>query len=189
MNLIQNNEPKKFFVYINPNDPLISINLKLTGSFLSTPTNSNLENLMFIPNPDFQGFVSPFQNNLMRSYRVEYGLEIVRRKHFTDFPSRLESIFLFATEQEAKNYFDRHPSHVGLLKAAESSGEYIYSEHDSSWIDFMRTNHSIDLADFELLSRSYWEGKNAQDSQLIYFGKPWTSNPIREILFLGRINF
>jgi len=122
---------------------------------------------------------------------VEYGLEIERRKSFTDFPSRLESIFLFDTEQEAINYSERHPDHVGsrLLKVAKSPGKYIYSTHDSSWIDFIRINHSVDLPTFELLSRSYWEGKNAKDFQLESFDKPWTLNPIREILFLGRIDF
>ncbi len=191
MNLIQSNEPKNFYVYINPNDPLININLKLTGSFISTPINSNLENLMFIPNPDFQGFTSPFQNNLMRDYRVEYGLEIERRKSFPAFPSRLESIFLFDTEEEAIKYSNRHPSHVGdrQLKRAKSHGEYVYSKHDSSWIDFMRINQTIDLPTFGFLSSSYWEGKNTLDYQLESHGKPWASDLIKEFLFLGKIDF
>ena len=30
---------------------------------------------MFLPNPEFKSFLTPFQNNLLRNYIAEYNLE------------------------------------------------------------------------------------------------------------------
>ena len=147
---------------------------------------------MFIPNPDFGGDITPFQHGVMREYMAEYNLEMGRTFYtFTDYPSRLNAIYLFDQEEEAHKYKARHMTHVGdrILKKARSVTPCVYSKHDSSWVDFLRLPHCTDPETISFISKAYWSGATVEGCQLESMGKPWSQPPIIEFLFLGRIEF
>jgi len=190
-NIIRDKSTRDFFVYVDPADWLIQHQVGLAGSFASTPCNNGCDSLMFLPNPRFSSAISPFHNNVLRNYRAEYNLEVDRQRWFPQYPSRLQAIFLFDSEDHARCYGTRHPEHVAtrILKRVKSSGPYIYSLHDSSWVNFLRQNHSLNQATVNKVSRSYWSGTRVEQCELLSLGKTWTQAPIVEALFIGRIDF
>jgi hypothetical protein len=116
-------------------------------------------NLMFMPNPDFDGDITPFQHDVMREYMAEYNLEMGRGFYnFQNYPSRLNAIYLFDNEEEAHKYEARHMAHVDgrVLKKAKSVSPCIYSKYDSSWVDFLRLTHSVDPETISYVSKAYW---------------------------------
>ena len=88
-NLFASDEERDFFVYVDPNDWLIQHQIGLIGSFGTGPVTPSDETLMFLPNPDFKTFISPFQNNLLSGYVAEYNLELARERSFSTYPCRL----------------------------------------------------------------------------------------------------
>jgi len=108
---------------------------------------------MFLPNPEFKTFISPFQNNLLRNYIAEYNLELSRQRSFGAYPGRLQAIFLLDSAEEAQKYAARHPDHAGtrLLKRCTTVGAYHYSVHDSAWVNFLRIGHSMDQGTLEFV--------------------------------------
>lgn len=190
-NLIVDDSPRDFFVWVNPNNRLVRHHVGLLGCFFSTPAEPGQPMLMFIPNPAFQSALSPFQNNLIREYTVEYNLEINREALFPSYPSRLRAIFLLESEEEARKYARLHPGHVEgrTLLRGTTSGPYRYSIHDASWIDFMREAHSMDQDTLGRLVDAYWTGARVEDCELQSMGQPWPQETVREVLFEGRINF
>jgi len=146
---------------------------------------------MFLPNPEFKTFISPFQNNLLRNYIAEYNLELSRQRDFGKYPCRLHAIFLLANAEEAQKYAARHSDHVGsrLLKRCTTVGPYRYSIHDSAWVNFLRRGHSMDQETLDLVCRGYWSGERAADHRLQSMGQEWMEDAILEVLFLGRIDF
>jgi len=189
-NILITDSPKNFWVWINPNDFLVKHNIGLLGK-ITTIHNQNDETLMFIPNPNFNSFVSPFQNNIVINYIAEYNLEIIRRNKYLDYPSRLEAIFLFESEEEANKYSRRHFDHVGdrILKKCKSDGVCFFSKHDSSWINFLRIKHSMDNETIDNICDSYWSGELVIDANLISTGEKWSQEPIIETLFFGSLIF
>lgn len=127
----------------------------------------------------------------MREYIPEYNLELSRESSFQKYPSRLNSIYLFMTGEEAQKYSDLHKWHVGdrILKKCHSIGPCIYSVHDSSWVDFLRLSHALDAESIDNVGNAYWTGKRVKDFKLQSMGKPWTQDPIWEALFMGRVEF
>jgi hypothetical protein len=103
----------------------------------------------------------------------------------------LHSIFLLESEDEANNYTIKHPKHVGdrILKRVKTVGPYTYSIHDSSWVNFLRLPHSVDVDSINNISKSYWTGIRVEQCELMSFGKPWTELPVSEILYIGRVDF
>jgi hypothetical protein len=82
-NLFTCAEPKDFWVWVNPQNWLVRHQIQVVGSFFSgglLPAQGK-SNLMFIPNPDFEGDVTPFQHGVMREYMAEYNLEMGRVFH------------------------------------------------------------------------------------------------------------
>lgn len=191
MNLIIDDTPQEFFVFIDPENWLAKHNLGLVGSFATGPTEPAPTNLMFVPNKDFQGFVSPFQNNLMRNYTAEYNLEINRDYYFKEYPPRLQALFLLPTEEEAVKYKERHLNHVGnrTLKKCKTVGNYRYSTHDSAWVNFLRLDNSKDQDTLHNVSHCYWTGDLVKNHELSSRGESWTEEPIIEVLFLGQVDF
>jgi hypothetical protein len=193
-NLFTCAEPKDFWVWVNPQNWLVRHQIQVVGSFFSgglLPAQGK-SNLMFIPNPDFEGDVTPFQHGVMREYMAEYNLEMGRVFHkFDAYPSRLNAIYLFESEDEAHKYKVRHLAHVSdrVLKKGYSATECIYSVHDSSWVDFLRLSHMIEPKSINSISQSYWRGLKVEETQLESLGEPWTKTPIMEVLFIGRLNF
>ena len=127
-NLISDSRQKDFYVFVDPQHFLVRHHITLGLGFVSVPENESNETLMFIPNPKFKGFISPFQNRLLLRYRVDYNLEIARREYFKEYPSRLHAISLLDSEEQAENYKSNNPQHVRdrQLKKIRTNGQYIY---------------------------------------------------------------
>ncbi len=191
-NIYKLDESKDFWIWINPKHWLVRHQIQTTGSFFSGGSLIPREtNIMFIPNPKFKGGITPFQSNLMQKYIAEYNFELSRESFFPDYPSRLNAIFIFHSEDNAQKYKERHFGHVSdrILKKVKSIGRCVYSQHDSSWVDFMRLGHSMDKDSINNTCKSYWQGINVENCELQSMEKPWTTNNIIETLFLGRIEF
>ena len=190
-NIFAGNQERDFFVYVDPGDRFIKHQVGLVGTFTSAFSAAPHQALMFLPNPKFKSPITPFQNNLLRNYVAEYNLEVDRMRWFSQYPSRLHAMFLFDSDAEAKNYRARHPEHVEkrILKRVKTVGDYIYSLHDSSWINFLRLQHSVDEASINNISKSYWSGVRVEQRELMSFGERWTQNAIIDVLFLGRVDF
>lgn len=190
-NIFSGSKERDLFVYVDPNDRFLEHQIGLVGTFTSAPFADSQQALMFLPNPDFKSAISPFQNNLLRNYIAEYNLEVDRMRWFSKYPSRLHAIFLFDSDTEANKYRSRHPDHVDrrVLKRVKTVGEYVYSLHDSSWVNFLRLPHSIDESSNNDISKCYWSGERVEQYELMSFGAPWTEEAIIEVLFLGRVDF
>jgi hypothetical protein len=124
-------------------------NMNVVGAFYSTPPSESPETLMFIPNPAFRGFISPFQSNLMRNYAADYNLELARRDRFPQFPCRLQAMFLVESKADALTYKDKNPKHVEgrTLACGTTNGAYCFSRHDSAWVNFLRLPHMMSQED------------------------------------------
>lgn len=189
-NLVKSSVIKEFYVWINLEDLIVKHNYEI-GFFTSSPRD-NADNLMFVPNPNFKdGFISPFQDNLLRSYLAEYHLELRRKWSNDSYPSRLNAIFLFENEDDAYRYREYNPWHVAnrILKKVKSKDKYVISKHDSSWVDFLRLPYSMDSETINNVCKSYWEGRKAKDCDLIHLGKSWSREPIFEVLYYGIVSF
>ncbi len=191
-NLFEEKEEKHFYCWVDHEFFLADHNYK-NGSFFSLNLSSGENNdyLMFIPNPNFNNLISPFQIRLLNSYRVEYNLELYRRQYLSNYPSRLAAVFLFETETEANKYRDRHFEHVGkrVLREVKTVNSFHYSKHDSSWIDFLRLDGTQETETIHNCSKCYWEGIAVKGCELEHFRSKWTEEPIFEILYYGRVNF
>ena len=191
-NLFLQNNNEDFWVWVNPNNWLVKHYIANTGGFSSGGiVKQKKSNLMFIPNPEFDGDISAFHHGITRDYLAEYNLELGRERYFPQYPSRLNAIYLFKSEEEANKYQERYNWHVGdrILKKCYSKISFGYSVHDLSWVDFLRLSHSVDQESLDDLCRAYWSGKKVEDCQLSSEGKLWIQKPILEVLFLGRIEF
>jgi hypothetical protein len=189
--IIKSEVQKIFYVWIHPKDIYANYNANVVGSFVSIESKD--DNLMFIPNNNFSGYISPFQGNLLRSYLTEYNLEMIRRQYYNQCPSRLTSTFLFESESQAIKYKEIHSEHVGNreLKAGETIGPYTYSLHDLSWIDFLKSPILTDQKIAETIAHNYWKGNSVENFKLDLMDKSLMviSQPVYEVLFLGRIDF
>ena len=190
---VRSTELKEFFVWVDPNDWQIRHNVGIVGG-IAQPEPSAEEaapdHLMFVYNPSHkQGFVSRFHLSVMYNYGIEYDLERYRYERFRPFPSRLHAIFLFENRKDASRYHAKHPAHVGrrVLKRGVTASPYVYSTHDSAWIDFLRLGHSIDAETLNFCWQGYWTGDRVENHTFQSMGKPWQSESITEVLFYGRI--
>ena len=192
INLFQGDDSlkKEFYCWVDHDFFMADHNYRI-GSFIDIKTAPNEKYLMFIIDPDFSGFISPFHRGVLNNYGVEYNLELGRINFFQNYPSRLASIFLLESEEEAFKYRDRHLMHVGkrILRKGITSGPYEYSRHDSSWVDFLRLDGWKEPETINNVNRTYWAGGTVEENGLTHFGKPWSQAPIFEILYSGRIDF
>lgn len=125
----------------------------------------------------------------VQNYFAEYHLEYYRQRLFPDFPSRLHALLLFATRIDAENFRVKHPARVfgKHLVAARSKGSYAVSFHDSSWLDYLRLPHSLNLATLDEVSNHYWNGKLVEEAGLTFMEEPWREMPVIEALFQGTL--
>ena len=190
-NLFVGDEQLDFFVWVDPRSFLVQANVTAGGQFSSAELVDPEETLPFVRNEKFGGLLTPFLQSVTHNYRVEFNLEMTRRGEFARYPSRLVAVFLFHSEATASRYADRHPEHVGsrVLQQVKSVGEYIYSIHDASWVDYFRIPHFWRSERVEAVSRDYWTGRSVSEYTLTSFGKPWTTEPLAEVLYIGTVEF
>lgn len=193
-NLYIGAEERDLYVWVDPLDDLVRHNAGLIGTFVAGPIggldDERSDNRIFIPNPDFSGHISPFQLGLVRSYIVEFHLELARRARFSDYPSRLDAAFLLPTAEAAVQYARSHCDHVRgrRLKRVRTVGRYKLSVHDPSWIDFARLPHSLDEATWDEIGEAYWTGVSTP-TELQSMGRPWSAESGVEVLYYGRVDF
>ena len=196
--LHQDVNERDFFVWVDPADWMVKHHVSLVGSFQGGPALPGRidgpQGLPFIANPNAQAVgqsLSPFHSNVIRNYRVEWNLELVRFQEFKELPCRLHALFLLDTREDAERYRQIHPSHVQgrILKRGRSEGPFKYSIHNSAWIDFMRLDHSMDNETILSIDRAYWRGIRADNCELTSMGKPWHALSCPEVLFYGRLRF
>lgn len=189
-NLHESGEEKTFYVWVNPNDIYARYNTRL-GSFVSVSNKE--DNLMFLPNPKFSGYISPFQENLLKRYQAEYLLEMTRKKDYKNYPSRLIATFLFASEEDAVKYAKNHSLHVASreLRKGRTIGQYIYSTHDLGWIDLITSPFAEEEPVRNEIVERYWKGVTVSDFKLNLSEWPIgvVAESICEVLFIGRIEF
>jgi hypothetical protein len=144
--------------------------------------------------PGWDVFSSPFNLSLpgdnfstVQNYFAEYHLEYHRQRLFREFPSRLHALLLFATRIDAENFRDKYPARVfgKQLVRARSRGAYVVSFHDSSWLDYLRLPHSLNLTTLNEVSDHYWSGKLVEEIGLTFMDQVWRETPIIEALFQG----
>jgi hypothetical protein len=186
-------EQKEFFIWVDPDDFMVRNNIGRVGSIAQGPPPQNLSpnDLMFVHNPDHKvQFIARFHRGVIHDYSIEYEMERYRYEHNRELPSRLFALFLFENRVEASRYHAQHPAHVGrrVLKRGVTVGPYIYSAHDSAWIDYLRLPHSIDAETFDHCGRGYWSGARMEGG-FESMGEPWKPNSIMEALLYGRIDF
>ncbi len=188
--LITVSESRDFYVLIDP-DAFLALRNKTVECLFSMPPSDCPDNFPFTPNPNYRGGVSPFQRNLIRPYRVEYYLEIIRRHFFPQYPRRSEAITLFQNLQDAHVYFIRHENHLAsrILRRVKTSGQYSYSLHDSSWVDFLYLEDWKDNSEVEAACKAYWNGQKLKNHKLHFNGRLWSREPIIEVLYFGCVDF
>lgn len=195
-NLFKAKEEKIFYCWVD-HDFFMADNNYKKGSFFSSDfaaEKSGIKTddyLMFLPNPNHNNFISPFQYRLLNSYLAEYNLELSRKQYFKEYPGRLSAIFLFESETEANKYKERNFDHVGnrCLRKARSVFEYKYSIHDCSWIEFLRLSGNLDNKTIHNVCDSYWKGIRVEQCELMHADNKWTEEPIYEVLYSGRVDF
>jgi len=185
-NLISDSRKREFYVWISP-DHIAWKRFMLEGRLESIQRMSGEDNLVFVENPKNVGIISPFHANLIQQYRIEISLERFRRSHFSDYLSRLDSLFLFETLDAAIKYYKIHGEHVfnrKLLKL-ETEGTYRFSRHDVGWIDALLANMYNDKPTFDPIATSYWNGESVKGKEIKTRIGPQRPTSNFEILFDG----
>jgi hypothetical protein len=165
--LIRNSVPLELYAWLDPDAEIPGWDILSTNPF-------NLP----LPEDSF----STAQN-----YFAEYHLEYYRQRLFKEFPSRLHALLLFATRIDAEDFRAKHPARVfgKQLVRARSKGPYLASFHDSSWLDYLRLPHSLNLATLDEVSKHYWEGRLVEEIGLTFMDHAWQEPPVIETLFQG----
>ena len=90
-------EPKEFFVWVDPNDRMVKNNIGMVGGLGHVPPppeDAAPEHLLFVHNPsNRQGIVSRFHVGVIKAYAVEYDMERFRYERFREYPSRLHAMY------------------------------------------------------------------------------------------------
>ena len=167
--LIKDNAPLELFAWLDPAADLPSCDI-----FSGNPFNT--------PLPDDQFTTA-------QNYFAEYHLEYYRQRLYNEFPSRLHSSLLFATRVDADGFGTKHPARVAgkILVSVRSSGNYVVSFHDSSWLDYLRLPHSLSLSTLDEISGHYWKGTLVEEIDLTYMNERWWEPPVIEALFQGTL--
>jgi hypothetical protein len=101
--------PDPFFIFVNQAAPMTWNNFNLTGTFCSvSATGSPDDYLMFVPNPNFTGFLSPWLHNVTSDYRLEWDAEQARRRHAPESPSRLGAVFAFGSYADCERVAQKY---------------------------------------------------------------------------------
>ena len=167
--LIKDSATLELFAWLNPDDELPGWDV-LTGS----------SDGVTLPEDQF---------TTVQNYFAEYHLEYYRQRMYSDFPSRLHALLFFATRVDADNYRAKHPGRVfgKYLAPAVSTGPYTVSFHDSSWLDYLRLPHSLNLTTLHEVASYYWRGALVEEIGLSFMNERWREPPVIEALFQGTL--
>jgi len=129
------------------------------------------------------------QFTTVQNYFAEYHLEYFRQRLYNHFPSRLHAVLLFATRVDAETFRAKHPARVfgKHLTRARSTGAYVCSFHDSSWLDYLRLPHSLSLSALDEVVNHYWRGALVEEVGLRFMNEAWREAPVIEALFQGTL--
>lgn len=188
-NLAESHEERSFYVWLDFENFLVEHNVEVTGRLFSTESEPNQDLLQFIPNPQRNEFISPFQFNVINDYRTEYDLEVARCKFFLEYPSRLGALFLFENQEDAIRYSRTHFWHVAdrELKHVKTIGKYRFSKHDIGWVDVLHNPAWRDYDFTNEVCNNYWKGISAKGQKFVMMGKPFIPNSTYEILYSGSV--
>jgi hypothetical protein len=187
-NLFEGSRSREFWLWADLDEPLVRQGLANSGRFVSAcGVGTQQVVLPFIENPGFLGPLSPFGLNVVREYAAEYRLELARLRHFLEYPSRLSAIFLLNSEDDARRYAEHHPQQTRTreLLRAWCEGPCRYSEHDSRWIDVLRTTDQAHAPNE--MAHGYWRGEPVPPPVLEAARLPTGPQPLSEVLFLGEM--
>ena len=165
--LIRDSSPLELYAWLDPDAEIPGWDIFSTNPF-------NLP----LPEDNF---------STVQNYFAEYHLEYYRQRLFKEFPSRLHALLLFATRVDAETFRTKHPARVfgKQLVRARSRGSYVVSFHDSSWLDYLRLPHSLNLATLDEVSKHYWKGRLVEEVGLMFMDHAWRDPPVIEALFQG----
>src|ERR1035437_6670485 len=129
------------------------------------------------------------QFTTVQNYFAEYHLEYYRQRLFSDFPSRLHALLLFATRVDAESFRAKQPLRAQgkSLVCVRSQGAYVVSFHDSSWLDYLRLPHNLSLETLDEISNYYWKGALVEDVGVRFMNELWWEPPVIEALFQGTL--
>lgn len=146
---------------------------------------------IFIRDPNLKGPVSLFQDNITKLYQIEYNIEVARKSHYPQLPSRFSALYVFGDLEKAKKadakYKWSHHSDLVKLKPVHPEILCSYSQHDMEMISMARGEWRLFDDDLENLIRGYWEGMECKGVE--YRGVFYKSEPIWEILYDGALMF
>ncbi|WP_263768745.1 hypothetical protein [Propionivibrio soli] len=167
--LIRDSAPLELYVWLGAEAALPGWDV-LTGNPFGTP----------LPDDQF---------TTAQNYFAEYHLEYYRQRLYTNFPSRLHALLLFATRVDAEAFRAKHPERAQgkSLIHVRSEGSYVVSFHDSSWLDYLRLPHSLDLEMLDRVSNYYWKGALVEEVRLSFRDERWNAPPVIEALFQGTL--
>ena len=165
--LIKDNSTIELFAWLKPDETLSGGDV-----FNGTPFSTGLP----------EDRIGAVQN-----YFAEYHLEYYRQRLYGDFPSRLHARLFFATRTDAENFRTRHPTLTSgkHLFCARSTGDYVVSYHDASWLDYLRLPHSLSLSTLDEIAGHYWGGTLVEEISLRFHEERWREPAVIEALFVG----
>ena len=177
-NLIHDNATLELYAWLDEDSDLPGWDI-LTGSPFGA-TLSSIEGGTPVPADQFLA---------VQNYFAEYHLEYFRQRRYSHFPSRLHALLLFATRIDAETFYKKHTDRVfgKQLICARTKGDYTCSFHDSSWLDYLRLPHSLNLSTLDEVSNYYWKGMLVEEIGLRFMDQPWRETPVIEALFQGKL--
>lgn len=156
--------PDPFFIFVDHASPTTWHNFNLTGRFCAALAAGTPDDfLMFVPNPRFAGFISPFLNNITIDYRVEWDAEQARRFHAPDAPSRLSAVYAFGSYADCQTASQKHQwslAEVERFRAVPDPGLRI-RKVNMEIVSVMRTSYRLGTWAPDVLDTiwsAYWNG-------------------------------
>jgi hypothetical protein len=166
-NLDPSESPKSFFIFVDQSNTVTWHNFNFTRSLFSAPSAGSSDDvLMFIPNPSFNGFISPFLNNVTSNYRLEWEVEQARRIHAPEAPSRLAALFAFGTYADCERVSQKHGWSLDEVHEFQPAPSVPISirKVNMEIVSVMRgayTAGSWDAQSLDAIWSAYWRGETS----------------------------
>lgn len=142
--------------------------------------NGDLEYLPYIKgNPTTIGLNSPFMYRIIGRYTLEYNLEICRKFHYKQYPSRFSGIFAFGNYSECEKMASKTGWDIRKVKKYRLKDMGIYNKY----IKVVKANfkligmlenigvEGVITPDMPCLYKHYWDGKGKIETKQICVNK------------------